>query len=247
MDFLRTQIVDIDFDNGAIRLLRYVPDELKRKSRRLPITFGQFDVPTISVNVAGNQHLAYLDLGDAKTGHLEYKFAKELNRANKIRLSGVALLGGVGKGALRPLFRCSEFSLGGFAHRELVFSSNWREIVGDTSRIGVGLLRRYRLVLDFPGQKVYLSPSREHSRADYSDLGGMVLAVRRGNIVVAAVIEDSTASRLGIRDGDTITAVAGNKRPTWYEVNRLLRMREGTVVLGVQRVSGEQIEVVLPK
>lgn len=246
MDFLRTRIIDIDFDNGTIRLLRYVPDELKRGSRRLPMRFDQFHTPTVNAAFAGDRHLVRLDTGDATTGHLDYVFAKQLNRAYKIRLSGGAVLGGAGRRAFRPLFRCSELSLGGFTHRNLVLSSNKRQTVGDHSRIGLGLLRRYRLVLDFPNQTLYLSPSREHSKADYSDLAGMILGERDGNVVVFLVLEGSTASRLGIREADTITAIAGRK-PTWSEANRLIRMRDGEIVLRLHRVSGDQIEVTLPK
>jgi predicted metalloprotease with PDZ domain len=95
----------------------------------------------------------------------------------------------------------SDLVVGSFLHHNLRFSS------GDENVLGLGYLRRYRMVIDFPQRKIYLAKGKQFADLDREDLSGLHLLWKRGNVEVASVDDASPAALAGIRPGDVILEI----------------------------------------
>ena len=72
------------------------------------------------------------------------------------------------------------------------------------SMIGLGMLSRHVVTLDFPGRRMHLRRGLRFGVPDQQDLSGLHLLFRDGQIVVDSVDAGSQAERQGLRAGDQI-------------------------------------------
>ena len=102
-------------------------------------------------------------------------------------------------------------------------------VTGETIHglIGYSLLRRYRVVIDYPRHVLWLDPIpgyRDERPYEYSQVG--IQLERAGTHVrVTAVALESPASEAGIRRGDEIVTIDG--QPTSGDLGELARRLEG--------------------
>ena len=75
--------------------------------------------------------------------------------------------------------------------------------------IGNEVLRRFNLVFDYPGQRLYLQPNRNFSDPLEADRSGLLLRPHGGGVVVRRVAADSAAVGSGLAEGDIITSFDG--------------------------------------
>ncbi|MEZ4446292.1 MAG: hypothetical protein R3B72_44855 [Polyangiaceae bacterium] len=82
---------------------------------------------------------------------------------------------------------------------------------GDRARVGVGFLRHFDIVLDWPGRRVELRPKAPIAAPP--PLEGLGLGLRlasNGRLTVGFLWRHSPAEDAGLQVGDTITAIAGS-------------------------------------
>jgi len=74
--------------------------------------------------------------------------------------------------------------------------------------IGVELLSRFHLIVDYPHNRLFATPYPSTSQAPFhKDLLGLVLTRKDGNILVNFTSPGSPAAAAGIKAGDTITRI----------------------------------------
>jgi hypothetical protein len=83
---------------------------------------------------------------------------------------------------------------------------------GVAGLVGVELLRRFRVILDYPDQHIYLEPNTRLDEPFVYDATGLRLrasAPRFNTFTVSQVIERSAAAGAGIEPGDKLLAIDG--------------------------------------
>ena len=111
----------------------------------------------------------------------------------------------------------------------LVFSDDRNGLIGNL------ILERFNVIIDFPGEKLYLRPNKNLSKDfkfDKSGLSVMMAGSHFNQMIIQNVIKNSPAALAGIEKGDKVLSI--NYLPTWllsldYILNRL-KKKEGTKI-----------------
>ena len=82
-------------------------------------------------------------------------------------------------------------------------------------RIGMGLLRRFRVIFDAPHGRLYLAPPADTAAPFAKDRTGLAVAPEAGVLVVKLVVAGSPAAAAGFKVGDSIAAVDGKAAGDW--------------------------------
>ena len=236
MNFLKQHIVGIDFDKGEVSLFRELPSAARRGSS-IPLKYDDFGIPSLNCSLAGEPHSVRIHTGSDITGAIPLVAANKLYSGNRMRFAGLSFVAGK-RGGRSPmmLFRVDDFSIGDFAHTDLVFATKLDRPPLRSSFVGLNYLKRFNLVFDFPKQSVYLTESRRYARKDYTDIDGMVLAdMEDGRVVVMRMINEGRAWNLGIRSGDELVRVAGEKPRNSGHANQLIGKRERELEVHLRR------------
>ena len=91
---------------------------------------------------------------------------------------------------------------------------------GNENRIGLSLLSRYVVTLDFPAMKLYLRKDQAFDKPDEADMSGLHLWRLDGRTAVHSVDNDSPAETAGIRREDVVLK-AGDKSAAEMDIEDL--------------------------
>jgi membrane-associated protease RseP (regulator of RpoE activity) len=118
----------------------------------------------------------------------------------------------------------------------------------DAGTVGAAVLSRYRLILDYPRNRIILEDGPNAGDDPTEDHSG-ILVVSPGpafdSLVIAQVIPGSPAAEAGLAPGDEITSMDGRSGWTLRDV-RLALEQPGPIDL-VVRKDGELREVILQR
>lgn len=151
---------------------------------------------------------------------------------------------GLGGKADMQLTTLRTFSLGPFQFRQIptyIFDdaydvTSYPQLGG---LIGNDLLRRFNLILNYSHSEIYILPNNYyHQPFDYS-YNGVSIALIDGKVMVTDVMEDSPAERAGLKEGDTILEINGDKQQNIQVYQNLLRTMGPKVKVLVRRPTGE--------
>jgi len=113
--------------------------------------------------------------------------------------------------------------------------------------IGMGILRRFLVTIDYPNKRIFLTPNRTFKEPfEYSMTGFSVRPNVSGELIVLQVFPDSGAFKAGIRTGDTIISI-DKKTLDFSSYSRMLdRFKEpGKRILVEFERSGERFTKLL--
>ena len=113
---------------------------------------------------------------------------------------------------------------------------------GDAGVLGWEILRRFKSTFDLRGRRLGLTPSRFYSDPFRVDLSGLVLGVplpKQTNVSILDVRENSPASAAGLKAGDVVSSVNGERMtPAGLDqLRKALQASEQTFAFVVQRGS----------
>ncbi len=171
--------------------------------------------------------------------------------ANTVQGNIGAGLGGFITGHLG---RVTSLQLGEFECTEVI--TNFQSLTEgmDTLRmqgrngiIGNEVLSRFLVVIDYPGQKLYLQPNRRYSnKFEYDKSGLVIIATGMGlnKYVVHSVIVGSPAHLIGIKEGDVIKRI--NRSPagllTLDRIGQIFKKKEGKITKVVVVRDGKRLK-----
>jgi hypothetical protein len=135
------------------------------------------------------------------------RYAMYLVRAHRVRLGSAAIDG--------PFVSMSTHRRGTLSNPSIV------------ANVGDGILRRWTLVFDYPGQTIDFRPGGDPLAGAFRDHSGIALIARKGELLAGEVFGGTPAAYAGIRSGAHITRVNG----------RAVRAADFSAVLALLRAS----------
>lgn len=210
-EMMNQAITDIDFAARRIRLV--APDAFAPPpgTIELPLTpvNGLRALPVVIED--GPTVMAMFDLGNGTPIALFPGYAAEARLTEGRRVSAV-MAGGVGGAAPAVLFNLNSLSIGGH-----VFESVPATVRGEgvwaredaAANVGMPILSRFRLMIDFGGDRLFLLPGPDMARPLARDRSGLNTIVRDGKRIVRFVAPGSPGEAGGWRAGDVIVDIDG--------------------------------------
>ena len=239
MQFLKSYIVQVDFDARKVRLLD--PRTISREDwgAPVPMRINGSGLPEIEARIEGQNPVIFvIDTGDNGGGNLsrslfELLFPEQKNaRVKNLMFTGMRA---------SPSGRAPTLSIGALSLPGIVFES------ARISSLGLTLLRRCTATFDFPRGTLYLKPGKQFNVAEDADMSGLHLLRLEGRIVALAVDPGSPAAQAGLLDGDVVLGAEGHPETgrDLVALRRLLSSGDGRrVTLNVLR-DGRPIPVEL--
>lgn len=209
-DFFRRFVVDLDFADHSLALhdrARFVPPA---DIAPTPLT-PKVGVMTAPVVFPGGVTLwAIVDTGSDSPLIVSPAPADRLGLFRG--RSSTAPLGGIGGGAVARISTAPRVIVGGVAFDDVPVQGVPRSLGADAN-LGLGLLGRFHLWLDFAGRRMWMRPGGE-TTPFRRDLLGFYGEVEGGHIRVTHVAPGSPAAEAGFRPGEIVTAINGLPAPS---------------------------------
>jgi PDZ domain/Aspartyl protease len=106
--------------------------------------------------------------------------------------------------------------------------------------LGGNILRRFKVIVDYPGDRVILEPNKHFHEPFAADASGLVLEAdgpQFKRIIVHGVIPASPAEKGGVQEGDVIIAIDGESTDKYalWEIQDLLKKSGQTRLLTINR------------
>jgi len=192
-NLFENKVVEIDFDAGVLRLSDSVPERAKAWTS-LPIRFNG-TLPSIQVRVdCGHESFdewLVMDTGSHTSVHLSGRTSKQSRLFGSLKQLGESLSGGTGDGVIRsqmvrlPKMNMGNLELAGLPIEIEVASQDSTEPSG---YLGMDVLKRFNMVLDFQNNVAYISPSTHFENSYRADGTDNRWRVAVGTIVVILVV-----------------------------------------------------------
>lgn len=202
MDFLRRFALEVDFDEGHLRLWNAMPDRRCRDYKEVPLTtlHGCPHTEVVLPNAGSESFI--LDTGaNASTvngnvfdllvsgGHMDV-YAPQ---------SAVTATGHVH--GITGVIKTIQFA--SFDHSHIRMDRD------PISVLGLRYLSRYRLLLDFPNSVAYVAKGEHFTIQDSTATSGLSILEIDGQKVVRRVYPNSPADLSGVKEGDILETVNG--------------------------------------
>lgn len=186
-------------------------------------------------------------------------FLLHTNTDTTLQLPEQIMIGNVGYGLSGAIYgyrgRTKELRLGNLQFQNLV--TNFQDLVGTNFNqeqvirngiLGNILLSRFKVIIDYTRQKLYLKPNRKYNKDFEFDKSGITLFAVGPNLnqhYIVAVIEGSPSHKAGILPGDVIHKVGWRKAKNMslQSITRKFTRKEGKKVKLTLFRGSEEIKV----
>jgi len=221
-DVLRHYVVKIDYHLRLLTLYDPATYSYHGPGKSLPFTlWGDYDPQiTGALVVPGRPPIPVpytLDTGAGGT-----IVTAPLVRSERLRESAVSVLPfpshGIGNGVSQDILaRLAALRIGSYEiDRPLVALSQDTVRSLTHASLGVNLggnvLRRFTVIIDYPGRRLILEPNSEFPEPFASDASGLVVEAQGKDFrtfLVKAVVAGSPAAEAGVREGDVVAGIEG--------------------------------------
>src|SRR5579863_887206 len=239
LDFLKKRVVQIDFDQGKLRIVASFPDKRPDGAHLLAL---------IKLPAEGSgSHLLDLNLPGPGTGALfkvDTLFPRSLaagpttmillaeGRALAQMQPGCAVVSGVIRPGLRTGLIKSVSVGKWWTHTNLSITE------ARDDRVGLAYLSRFRLLFTFEEDAEYvcLAPGAKFDDPELFNWSGMELKLKDAKVVVMLVVPDSVAAKAGVETGDVILQLDGSdpRKFSMFEIRQFF-MEQNLVQVKFQR------------
>ncbi len=221
---------EIDFKEGRIKGYIGVEPYEEDESDAIPIHWSRAFIPQLELVLYDRKLLFDIDTGDIGSGRFKIEnldFLKENNALASSQQKEVFTISG---SSYHKEFRLKNLYVNGHLYSGTVFQESKQ------NALGMGFLKRHKVVLDFPFDKLYL----EHYEADKSreevDKSGIRLVLQDGKIKIHEIIPLAGAMTKGLMRGDEIVSIKGEEKISLYKARELFRGEAGRrFSLGIRR------------
>jgi hypothetical protein len=238
MDVLRWYVVQIDFDEGKLRLLSAVPAGAGESLRITPMG-AEGGAPLISVTFPGVPAEKFIVHTSRAANSLEICNELFSRLEEKDRLTVLDQDKGVTRSATvaYQAGRLRAVQIGKARHEDLFVNT------AEQNAVGLAYLARYVVTFDFPRNKLYWKHGRHFDDRD-SRLNLFEVALERDKeaVTLRKVNPYGPARRLGLQPGDILETLNGRdvRRFSNWHIRRVLG-REQASLSAVVRRGGERL------
>ena len=244
-------VVEIDFDDSSINL--YDPElyEPKEGWEEIPLVFER-NVPILETTVqigAGDKIPVRLivDTGGKPPLALAVDAEKKLVPPARVVhfLAGTGFRGNV----YADHGRLSGLKIGTYLLNNVI-SSFWRgdeapalKEINSDGPLGLGCLYRYNIIFDYAHKRMFIKPNRYFSDPFEMNMAGMVIKeIGSGIYVVYYVMDNSQASKQGLKEGDVVEEVNGKDIHAfdYIELKKIFEQDGKTVNIKIRREGKSQ-------
>jgi hypothetical protein len=232
-DVFDQAVVDIDFEGRRITLIPrdgFVPPA----APPLPLNRSG-DLKSVPIRVAGVDMAAILDLGNSGGLLIDQEFAAHYQLLDGRRQSTTL---GVGADGAREEIQSTvdQLELAGLRLDGVPTTAAANLSSKAPANIGLQVLSRFHLVVDFAGERIWLTPYADaRTRVFRKNRAGLSLAPDGGRLVVDHVARGSPAERGGWKAGEAVVAIDGKPVPPGFAGEEaaqfIYRPAGGTVML----------------
>jgi len=214
--FFSRYIVAINFDSGYIDV--YKPGKIKYPNGGTTLHPVFTALPIQWVNIKERKKMGYnfyFDTGAGLCMLLSEKFAEDSAVLLSRRKPVITQAQGMGGRLQMRLTLIKEVKVGPYRFRQ-VPTYLYEDEYNVTSfpftggLIGIDLLRRFNLVVNYPKREIHLLPNGHfNEKFDYA-YTGLGIYYENGKIVVGDVVEGSPAAKAKLKVGDEVFSVGNN-------------------------------------
>ena len=225
-------VVDLDIPRQRLRFLD--PGTFAKPSDAVEIPLLRIDgFRAIPVSIEGRKPVQLqLDLGANETLSLfpEYAQDERLLEGRKLSQSLFAGIGGI-QAQTDVILR--NLAFGGTSSAEVPASVLPQRVRGTYSNrmqglMGTEILGRYRLIFDYPHNRLYALPDPKAIAAPYAkNRLGVSWLPDGDNILVMLVVPNSPAAEVGLKVGDKIAWIDGQPAKGWQSADARAALKEG--------------------
>jgi hypothetical protein len=251
-DLFNQVVVDIDFAHHRVAF-QDPHGAIKLPSGAVEIPLIRYlDARTVPISVEGAAPVPFeWFLGDPApvTVYQPYYETHKLlqNRPTSIRLGG----GLNGQRPQEPVATLSRVQFAGVNFNQVpsVFPSNTVRGSGSplvSGNIGLELLARFRLIVDYPHDRLYAVPNTDTESVPFAkDRLGLYLSKQGSTFVVDFVSPGSPAQTAGFKTGERIAMIDQKAGPAWTQVeltNLRFATKETTIVFTMESGGIRQVK-----
>lgn len=250
---LRNFVVELDFDQSVIRLLRFKNYQKPTGFKVQPINLDEFNIPMVEVTTMVAKNESYygrflLDSGAGLAVSLNTPFVKEASLLEKVSPNYEYLGKALGNESVEYVGRLKELSFLGesFSGVPTRMSTTIEGVSGYSQingLIGLEVLKRFHLIFNYEGRVMYFSKNKGFGKPFSENRYGLNILKKNGYFEVNQVIPNSAGALAKVRQGDQIISVDGKPGLTHDEFETYVN-RQKEVTLEIRR-DGKKIQVKL--
>jgi len=240
MDVLRRYVVQIDFDEGKLRLLSAVPAGAGESLKITPMG-AEGGAPLISATFPGMPAEKFI-LHTSRAAHsLELTTELYSRLIEKEKLAVLEKEKGVTRsaGVTYQAARLQSVQIGKARHDDLIVNT------GEHNAVGLAYLARYIVTLDLPRNRVYWKHGKHFDDRDSRlVLADVEIERDKDAVTIRDVPAYGPALRLGLRRGDVLETLDGHdaRRFSNWHIRRTLAREQGPLSATVRR-DGVKVEL----
>jgi len=240
MDFLKSVIIQLDFDRQNINILNPDSKPSRGWGEEIPINFRRDGIPYLSASVAGNRISQMV----IDTGSTHNKIPRELfDRIGREKGLPYALIwfASASGTSFNKLARFGSLRVGSSEYEGILASE------GGIGSLGLPFLSRHVVTFDFPRGRMYLKPGNQFNKVFAADMSGLRIGKRDDEVSVASVDPTAPAGAAGFKRGDIIISINNvpvHRQPIW-RVRELFKSGDGIELEVLIRRETEEIPLAL--
>lgn len=236
-EFFNNLVVKVNFADSTLSVSRAKDLKLPRKAYKIPITVEDRK-PYIKVDITfpNGTKTANKLIVDLGAGH-------PLSLENMIKKDGMPskfIAANLGVGLTGPiegyLSRIKELDIGKFKIKNVITSfpddkTQVNNYVPRDGNLGMGILKRFTVIFDYPDSAIYLKPSPNINNPFEHDMSGLEyygMGDDYNHIIISRVEPGSAADEIGLEKDDEIVGI--NFKPvskmTLEEIDALFRSQD---------------------
>jgi hypothetical protein len=237
-DLISRFVVEIDYYNKNITFYDPKNFQYSGQGEILDLEFSN-NTPHIKAKIDGNyEGLFVLDTGSRKSLTLHAPFVKQHKFLEKYPNAIEAFAGaGIGGEAKALQTRIKSLQIGSFIINEPMTGLSTAQKGAFVSEkfqgsIGGGILKRFRVILDYGNKKMILEKNPSFNQKDEYDKTGMLILWKDKKFVVQQIVKNSPAEKAKIKMGDELLSLNGKPANafTLEQMREMFQDKDGTVI-----------------
>ncbi|MCC8425025.1 aspartyl protease family protein [Mucilaginibacter sp. UR6-11] len=236
-EFFSRLAVKINFSDSTLTVSDPLDMRYYKRGAKIPITIEDrkpyLNTKVTFANGTEKQSKLIIDLG---AGH--FISIENLENKNTLQKKAISANLGVGINGLisGTLSRIKQVELGKYKVNDVIaaFPDNDKnpKAIARDGNLGIGLLRKFDVIFDYPDNLLYLKPGAEYKKHDEHDMSGLTYYVFRDDfvhVIVDKIEPGSAGSEAGLQKNDEIVMINLNPAAemSLQQIDDLFKSRNG--------------------